>query len=211
MDVAVFIDGMNIYKAAREAFRLENESGVRGQINPLRMGRILAGANQRRDKAALVRVEIHRGQPTPGQDQIGHRATALQASAWRNLDRQIVQPQLRPLNRNPKTGDPEEKGIDVHLAACAVEWAIIENADVVIIFSHDRDLSSVAEVITRIKGPGSVETASWFSSNYRKRIPPIAGVTNNSLNEKIFLAIEDQTNYGKLARTTPPASAKPKP
>lgn len=204
MRVAVFIDWMNIYKAARTAFGLEQESGVRGQIDPLQAARVMAAANKRGKTAELVRVEVHRGQPLPNQDSVGHRAVTLQAQAWKALDPAIVEPQLRPLRLNPDSQRLEEKGVDVALAACAVEWATIEEVDHVIIFSHDTDLSSVVEVIARLKGPKAVETASWVSEDYRRRIPPIPGVTNHSLREKLFLAIEDSTNYGRQARRRRP-------
>jgi NYN domain len=124
----------------------------------------------------------------------------LQARAWEESDPQTVKAQLRPLRLNPETERLEEKGVDVALAACAFEWAVIESVDRVVIFSHDTDLSSIVEVIARTKGPQTVETASWCSKEYRKRIPPIAGVTNHLLKEKLFLAIEDQTHYGREAR-----------
>ncbi|HYG95801.1 MAG TPA: NYN domain-containing protein [Solirubrobacterales bacterium] len=204
MRIAVFIDWMNIYKAARTAFGLEQESGARGQIDPLQAARVMAAANKRGKAAELVRVEIHRGRPLSNQDPVGHRAATLQAQAWKALDPKVVEPQLRPLRLNPDSQKLEEKGVDVALAACAVEWAAIENVDHVIIFSHDTDLSSVVEVIARLKGPQAVETASWVSEEYRRRIPPIEGVTNHSLREKLFLAIEDTENYGRRARRASP-------
>jgi uncharacterized LabA/DUF88 family protein len=195
---------MNVYKAARTAFGLEQESGVRGQIDPLQAARVMAAANKRGKAAELARVEVHRGQPLPNQDSVGHRVVTLQAQAWKALDPAIVEPQLRPLRLNPDSQRLEEKGVDVALAACAVEWATIEEVDHVIIFSHDTDLSSVVEVIARLKGPKAVETASWVSEDYRRRIPPIPGVTNHSLRKKLFLAIEDSTNYGRQARRRRP-------
>jgi len=184
---------MNVYKSAREAFGLSEGSGNRGQIDPYRAGRVLAAADKRGADADLARVEIHRGQPLPNKDPLGHTATVLQAQSWKKSDPAVVKPQLRPLRLNPGTQQLEEKGVDVALAACAVEWAVLEDADHVVIFSHDTDLSSVVEVIARIKGPGAVETASWRSATYRKRIPPIEGVRNHFLHEKLFLAIEDKT------------------
>lgn len=200
MRVAVFIDWMNVYKAAREAFDLTGESGVRGQVHPYRLGRVLAAANRRGASAELARVEIHRGRPLPNQSPVGHAAATLQARTWEESDPQIVKAQLRPLRLNPETDRLEEKGVDVALAACAFEWAVIESADRVVIFSHDTDLSSVVEVIARTKGPTAVETASWCSKDYRKRIPPVPGMTNHLLREKLFRAIEDKTHYGREAR-----------
>jgi hypothetical protein len=80
--VAVFIDWMNVYKAAREAFNLATESGARGQVDPFRLGSVLAAANRRGASAELARVEIHRGRPLPNQSPIGHAAATLQARAW---------------------------------------------------------------------------------------------------------------------------------
>lgn len=39
MRIALFIDWMNVYKAARDAFGLEDESSARGQIDPYKLGR----------------------------------------------------------------------------------------------------------------------------------------------------------------------------
>jgi uncharacterized LabA/DUF88 family protein len=201
MRVAVFIDWMNVYKSAREAFDLTEESGNRGQVDPYRIGRVLAAANGRGKEAELVRVEVHRGQPLPNKDPIGHAASVLHEQSWRANDPDgVVKPQLRPLRFNPHTHRLEEKGVDVALASCAVEWAVIEDADSVVIFSHDTDLSPVVEVISRIKGPEAVQTASWKSPSFHKRIPPIKGVNNLPLHERIFLALEVKTHYGKKAR-----------
>lgn len=204
MRVAVFIDWMNAYKAAREAFSLESEPGFRGQFDPYQAALVLAGANKRKDvKPELARVEIHRGQPTSTQSAIGSSAVDLHAQAWEASAPGIVKAQLRPLRQNPQTLRLEEKGVDVQLASCAVEWSFLEDIDVVIVFSHDTDLSAVVEVIARIKGPAKVETASWVNheTGFYKRIPPITGVTNHRLREKLFRSIEDRTNYGKAART----------
>jgi len=191
---------MNVYKAAREAFRLTEESGARGQVDPYRVGRVLAAANRRGSAAELARVEIHRGRPLPNQNSVGHAAATLQAQAWEESEPLIVKARLRPLRLNPGTGRLEEKGVDVALAACAFEWAVIEAVDRVVIFSHDTDLSSIVEVIARTRGPATVETASWRSESFRKRIPPIDGVTNHSLSGRLFRAIEDRTHYGHRAR-----------
>lgn len=200
MRVAVFIDWMNVYKAAREAFGLAEDSGARGQVDPYRLGRVLAAANRRGPSAELVRVEVHRGRPLPNQSPIGHAAATLQAQAWEAFEPRIVKARLRPLRLNPETGRLEEKGVDVALAACAFEWAVIQEVDQVVIFSHDTDLSSIVEVIARTRGAEAVETASWCSTSYRKRIPPIEGVTNHLLKERLFRAIEDRTHYGHRAR-----------
>jgi NYN domain-containing protein len=197
--VAVFIDWMNVYKAARRAFGLLGAHHVRGQINPHQTGRLLAAACGRSEAVRLARVEVHRGQPLPNQDPVGHAAVFLHARAWRAAAPDIVVPQLRPL-RYRSGAPPEEKGVDVHLAACAFEWAVIEAVDTVVIFSHDTDLKPIVEVLARVKDPAAVATASWFSPTHRQRIPPVEGVVNHQLDKPRFLEIEDRTNYGRKAR-----------
>jgi len=78
--VAVFIDWQNAYQQAREAFGLTGP-GHEGQFSPLGLGKLLAARNRRGNDGRLVRVEVHRGQPLPNVDPIGHAAVALQARA----------------------------------------------------------------------------------------------------------------------------------
>ena len=198
--LAVFIDWSNVYRGAREAFGLENKSGRRGQVDPYRVAKVLVAAGGRRADGELVRVEVHRGRPLPNHDPLGNAAATLQQQRWRQVDPEVVWPRLRPLRFNPTTERLEEKGVDVALAVAAVEWTVLRDVDRVVIFSHDTDLSPAVETIARIKGPHAVETASWRSDRYRKRIPPINGVKNHFLHEKIFLALEDLTHYGRAAR-----------
>jgi hypothetical protein len=82
----------------------------------------------------------------------------------------------------------------------AVEWSVSRRADVVIIFSHDTDLLPVVEAIRRIRGDRAVETASWTSEHYKKRIPPRGHVINHALRRPLFDTVEDLTNYGQQAR-----------
>ena len=191
---------MNVYGAAREAFGLQGESSNRGQVDPFRVGKVLAAADGRGTDTEMGCVEIHRGQPLPNQDRLGHAASGLQEQCWKRADSNIIKARLRPLRLNPTTERLEEKGVDVALAVAAVEWAVLRDVDRVVIFSHDTDLSPAVETIARIRGPHAVETASWRSDRYRKRIPPIDGVKNHFLHEKILLTLEDPTHYGRAAR-----------
>jgi hypothetical protein len=81
-----------------------------------------------------------------------------------------------------------------------MEYAVLGHADVVIIFSHDSDLLPVVEAICRIRGDQHVETASWLTDYYRKRIPPTGKVVNHSLRRQLFDGLERPTNYGAQAR-----------
>jgi uncharacterized LabA/DUF88 family protein len=206
--VAVFFDWMNVYKQARTAFGLQGR-GVDGQIEPLKLARLLAAGNKRRGDGQLVRVEVHRGQPIPSQDRVGELAVTLQAQAWEAAGPPgLVKAQLRPLRYEPGM-PPQEKGVDVLLASHAVEWAALGKADVVIVVSHDSDLRAVVEAIARISGPTHVETASWKSDSYHKRIAPVAGVVNHTMRRALYDGVADPTGYGAMARARIAARSAP--
>ena len=196
--VAVFIDWQNAYQQARVAFGLAG-SGSEGQFSPLRLAQLLAERNRRGEDGRLVHVEIHRGQPLPSVDRVGHAAVALQVQAWMAEAPDVVQAQLRPLARQ-SDGRYLEKGVDVHLAACAIEWSVVRRTDTVIIVSHDSDLRPVVEVLSRIKSPAAVETASWRSSTYFKRIAPYRSVVNHTLSRSVLESVADPMRYGAMAR-----------
>jgi uncharacterized LabA/DUF88 family protein len=196
--VAVFIDWQNAYQQARAAFGLVG-SGHEGQFSPLRLGQLLAARNKRGKDGRLVRVEVHRGQPLSNVDPIGHAAVALQAQAWMAEAPGVVVAQLRPLAKQDD-GRFIEKGVDVHLAACAIEWSVVHRIDTVIVVSHDSDLRPAVEVLARIRSPAAVETASWRSSTYFKRIAPCPGVVNHTLSSSALQSIADSQRYRELAR-----------
>lgn len=94
--VAVFYDWQNVYMSARRAFewtRLPNEYG---NFSPFALARILAAGNGRGQRGSLVRVEIHRGQPSSAKDPSGFGANRRQAEAWKR-ESGLVDVRLRPL------------------------------------------------------------------------------------------------------------------
>jgi uncharacterized LabA/DUF88 family protein len=196
--VAVFIDWQNAYQQARTAFDLTGP-GHEGQFSPLRLGQLLAARNKRGNNGRLKHIEVHRGEPLPSADRVGHAAVTLQAQAWKAEAPDIVQAQLRPLAKQ-SDGRFVEKGVDVHLAACAIEWSVVHRMDTVIIVSHDSDLRPAVEVLARIKSPIAVETASWRSPTYFKRIAPYGSVVNHTLDRSTLESIADPTPYGAIAR-----------
>ena len=198
VNTAVFIDWQNAYKAAREAFRLGGLPNERGNFSPYVLARILAAGHNRGDDGQLVRVEIHRGLPSNQRDSIGYAANRRQAAAWIREDPQVVLPRLRPLRYDPydPTAPPVEKGIDVALAVSAVEHAITQRSDVAIIFTHDTDLAPAVELIARLVGPDHVETASWKSHQFDRRLRPVAGVHHHFITGSVFQRVETPINYG---------------
>ena len=196
-DIAVFIDWQNAYKAARDAFDLDGLPNERGNFSPYRLAQILAAAHDRGPDGRLVRVEIHRGLPTNGTDPTGYAANRRQAAAWMAENQEIVIPRLRPLsyNRDDPTLPPVEKGIDVALAVSAVEQVLTQHCDVAVIFTHDTDIAPAVELIARLCRPTHVETVSWSSEHFRKRLRPVPGVHHHYLKRDVFDRVETPINY----------------
>lgn len=200
--IAVYFDWQNVYKTAREAFGLVNMPNEHGNFSPFRLAQILAAGNGRGTDAELVRVEIHRGLPSQRHDPMSYAANRRQSAAWIADDPQTVIPKLRPL-RYPRSYPQEpaiEKGVDVNLALAAVEWTLTHKCDVAIVFSHDNDLLPVPETITRLMGPGHVETASWQSPRFNKRLRPRPPVYHHTLTEAEFHRVETVVNYAYARR-----------
>lgn len=205
MNVAVFIDWQNVYREARRAFDLDGEPSERGVFSPLALAQVLAAGNKRGSDGKLKKVEIHRGLPNPNNNPKGHGAAERQRQAWLAEDPLLVVPRLRPLKYNPDKGQDEEKGVDVALACSAMEHALMsDDCDVVIIFSHDTDLLPPVETICRLRGPSHVETASWKSDHFAKRIPPAKqvwgtpyGVVNHTIRVEVFDRVETPINYSR--------------
>jgi hypothetical protein len=132
----------------------------------------------------------------------GVGAAQRQKLAWIDLDPGLVAVRLRPVSVNPETGEEVEKGIDVALACSAVEHVLMDHCDVAIIFSHDSDLLPPVETICRLRGREHIETASWQSDLYRKRIPPAKqswgtpfGVVNHTLKVELFDSAETPVDF----------------
>ena len=201
-DVAVFVDWQNVYRAARDAFELQQAPPERGNFNPLEVANFLAAGNKRGREGQLTKLEIHRGLPPPNTNSKGHGAAQRQKAAWEALDPERISVRLRPVRVNPETGEEEEKGIDVALACSAVEHVLLRKCDVAVIFSHDSDLLPPVETICRVNGPEHVETASWQSDLYYRRIPPAKqvwgtafGVVNQTLKVELFDRVETPISY----------------
>jgi uncharacterized LabA/DUF88 family protein len=196
--VAVYFDWQNAYKTAREAFGMLDMPNEHGNFSPYQLARLLAAGNGRgKAGGELVRVEIHRGLPSQRHDQTGYSANRRQAAAWEAERRGIVIPKLRPLRypRNYPAEPAVEKGVDVQLAVNAIEASLTKQCDVAIIMSHDMDLLPVPETISRLLGGHRVETASWSSSSFQKRLRPKPAVYHHLISQQIFQAIETPVNY----------------
>lgn len=208
ISVAVFIDWQNAYEGAREAFDLRQAPPPRGNFDPLAVARYLAKGNKRSSDGQLVRLEIHRGLPDATFNPRGHGAADRQRHAWEAMD-PVVSARLRPVKlyqNDDGTTREEEKGVDVALACSALEHLFLKKCDVAIIFSHDSDMLPPVETVCRLKDAGliegTVETASWQSDLYYRRIPPAKtawgstwGVINHTLKVDLFDRVETLIDY----------------
>jgi NYN domain len=196
LSVAVFLDWQNSYRAAREAFGWEDYPTEYGVYSPYRLAQLLAAGNGRGANGNLVRLNIHRGLPSQKRDPIGYAANRRQSAAWMKENPEVVIPRLRPLRYSHDPDEPpREKGVDVELALSAVDWAITDRADVVIIHSDDTDLLPAIEMATRLKGTARVETASWTSDLYKRRLRPKPEVFHHDLTAAVFESVETRVNY----------------
>lgn len=196
IDVAVFIDWQNTYKTAREAFGWSDWPNEYGNYSPYRLAKLFVAGNGRGSHGNLVRLNIHRGLPSQEHDPDGYAANRRQSAAWMKENPEVVIPRLRPLRYSHDAAEPpREKGIDVELAIAAVEWTITDKCDVAIIFSHDTDLIPAIEMTSRLQGPAHVETASWSSTDFNRRLRTKPPVYHHYIDEVSFKGVETLVNY----------------
>lgn len=201
--VAVYYDWQNAYKTAREAFGMQGMPNENGNFSPYQLARILTAGSDRGSTAELVRVQIHRGMPSQKHDPVGYAANRRQSAAWMKENPEVVIPKLRPLRypRNYPAEPAVEKGVDVQLAIDALEWTLTGRCDVAVIVSHDGDLLPAVEAIARLKGQDRVETASWTSSHFNKRLRAKAPVPHHHVSEEVFRRVETVVNYAHASQT----------
>jgi len=146
---AAFIDGQNLYHAAREAF---------GYTYPNYDVLALARSICDRQGWQLDQVRFYTGIPDPTDDPFWNHFWLHKMAM---LGRQGVVVYSRPLryqNRRVRLPDGtehtylagEEKGIDVRIALDIVRMARHGDYDVALVFSQDQDLSEVAEEVRTI-------------------------------------------------------------
>lgn len=159
----------------------------------------MAAGHGRGSTGALVRVEVHRGIPSSSRDPVGFGANRRQAEAWK-AESPLVVAKLRPLRypRNWPAEAPEEKGVDVELALNLVEAVTLKQCDVAILFTHDTDLVPAIDTAARLRGPSSIETASWTSDSARQRLRSKEhAVYHHDISESVYDRVADATQYGR--------------
>lgn len=149
----VFIDYQNVFRGARDAFRL-GEPGRHGNVSPFRLGRLIA----RRAGFELKQVRTYTGVPHRQRNREGHATMQRRIAAWR-AESGRVEVYERPLRYPPPQG--REKGVDVQLAVDIVRLVIERECEAIALCSADTDLVPALEFVDERFPDVSVTTVSW--------------------------------------------------
>jgi uncharacterized LabA/DUF88 family protein len=145
----VFVDGQNLFHSAKEAF---------GYSYPNYDVARLASWVCRTNGWELISTHFYTGIPDPSENPFWSQFWVAKLSA---MGRQGVSVFSRPLRYRNETVRlsggvshtflvGQEKGIDVRIAVDIVRAAMMNECDVVVVFSQDQDLSEVADEIRTI-------------------------------------------------------------
>jgi uncharacterized LabA/DUF88 family protein len=201
--LCVFIDYQNTYKGAREAFHPYNAPLTDGQIDPLRLGEVLADKDI--NDPELLEVRVYRGRPDSLKDPRGYGANLRQCTAWENSSPRVkvIWRTLRYPANWPEE-DPEEKGIDVALAIDVVVMAVRGEYDIGVVMSTDTDIKPALEAVAEISGNPfpRVAVAAWSAEDRHSRRLSISGrrLWCHWLGRNDYEVCADPTYYGSPQR-----------
>lgn len=144
--VAVFVDGQNLFHAAREAFGHTYPSY---DVSAL-AERVCIGQGWRLDQ-----VRFYTGLPDAGDSPVWNRFWTRKLAAMGRQGVVVFSRPLRYRNRRVMLPDGtkhsfligEEKGVDVRIALDVIALAHRREYDVALVMSQDQDFSEVAEEI----------------------------------------------------------------
>lgn len=198
-DVVVFLDAQNLYNDARRAFCQKTDPATFGQVDPMRLGKLLCsrrppGAKEDRE---LKEVRIYRGRPDSSKEPKTYGAHMRQCAAWEKAGVTVIPRPLRYPRNWPKD-PPEEKGIDVQIAIDMVTMASNAELDVAILASTDTDLRPALEAffVLPFGEPKVIEVSAWKSAVFNKvlRIPE-HHVWCHFIEEGEYRAVRDSRDY----------------
>jgi uncharacterized LabA/DUF88 family protein len=192
----LFLDYHNVYRGARETFHGNQGYASTGQIDPMRLGRLLVTKSRDRN---LTEVRVYRGVPEATKQPKAYGANRRQVAAWEQAGATVITRALRypadwPMSRE------EEKGIDVAIAVDFVAMAVRNEYDRAILMSTDTDLKPALEAVAALStGVPKCEVAAWSSPDptYHSRRLSIAGtkVWCHWLTKDDYQKATDPTNY----------------
>jgi len=141
--VVAFVDGQNLFNAAKQAFGYDYPN-----YDVLKLAQLVCEQRSTEDNIwSLVKLHFYTGMPSPTKDAPRNRFWESKLAAM-GRNKELVQTFSRPLVY--RQGTIHEKGIDVRLALDAVRLAHENVYDVALIFSQDQDFSELAVEIKRI-------------------------------------------------------------
>ncbi len=199
-----FIDGQNLFHAAREAF---------GYTYPNYDVSALAREICIRQDWQLDRVRFYTGIPDPADDPFWNHFWLHKLAMLGRQGVVVYSRSLRYRNRRVRLPDGtehtylagEEKGIDVRIALDIVRMAHRSAYDVALVFSQDQDLSEVAEEVRTI----AREQGRWLKMACAYPISPTSR-NRRGINKTDWIQIDralydtclDRREY-RLGRTAP--------
>lgn len=161
--LALFVDGQNTYKGAREAFCSDNAHYTQGQIDPRKVAELIAGRGTADGSpCAASSVRVYTGFPDSYKNPKGYGAFRRQRAFWITRGITVI---ARPL-RYPydPTQKPQEKGVDVAIALDIAKMALNKEFDIGVLFSTDTDLLPAIEFVRENCDSDIImATAAWKS------------------------------------------------
>lgn len=190
--LVLFVDYQNAYRRARDVFFPGSQSGRDGHLNPVELGRLIAGrGGPDGTPYTLSEVRTYSGQPDPKRAWRTFSAHRKQSQRWRADGASVIERQLR----YPQ-GRPQEKGVDVALALDFVRLAMDGDYDVGIMMSTDNDLLPALEAV-RDHGPSGcrVEVSAWGTHRGREQRLWFPGLWCHWLSRADYDAVADRNRY----------------
>lgn len=200
-----FIDGQNLFHAAREAF---------GRVYPDYDVVALAGRVCNEAGWTLAQTRFYTGVPDAADNPFWHGFWTAKLAAMGRRHVRVFSRSLRYQNRAVTLPDGtihtflagQEKGIDVRIAVDVIRMAHRGEYDVAVIFSQDQDLSEVAQEIRVIAHEQQrwIKVASAFpvSPTTRNR-RGIDGTDWARISRATYEACLDRRDYRPRATTSP--------
>lgn len=194
--LVLFIDAQNVYHSARGAFFPDPTSHLEGQVDPLRIGQLIASRGPAGSNRVLHEVRIYTGRPESSKQPRAYGAHMKQCAAWERSGCVVIPRTLRYPFAWPRR-PAEEKGIDVALAIDFVMGAVDGAYDIGVIFSTDTDLRPALEVVAgRFAGTRRAEVAAWRSPTANRRLS-VQGrsIWCHFLDQADYSLVHDATDY----------------
>lgn len=193
--VAVYIDAMNCYNEARDAFHQQTDPSRYGELRPKAFAEMLVGKGIAGD--VLVHIGIYRGEPDARRDPKTAAAFMRQRQSWIDECGAILRPRNRPMRyfSGRPLSEAEEKGIDVQFAIDAMTMGIQAEYDVAILATVDTDLLPVVEgllVLKETTGAPDVAVIGWAGTSKHLEMP---GIPVHWIGRLDYEVVRDHTDY----------------